>query len=77
MVRKNFSMIRLPSESCREKAVVERIRLEMQQVGFDKVDIDPMGKILGTIGNGRHLIAMNAHIDTVGIGNPDNWQFDP
>jgi putative selenium metabolism hydrolase len=77
MTRFLRDMIRLPSESCREKAVVERIRLEMQQVGFDKVDIDPMGNILGTIGNGRHLIAMDAHIDTVGIGNPDNWQFDP
>jgi putative selenium metabolism hydrolase len=77
MTRFLRDMIRLPSESCQEKAVVERIRLEMQQAGFDKVDIDPMGNILGTIGSGRHLIAMDAHIDTVGIGNLENWQFDP
>jgi putative selenium metabolism hydrolase len=77
MTRFLRDMIRLPSESCREKAVVERIKTEMEKVGFDKVDIDPMGNILGTIGNGRHLIAMDAHIDTVGIGNPANWEFDP
>jgi len=77
MTRFLRDMIRLPSESCQEKAVVERVRLEMQQAGFDKVDIDPMGNILGTIGNGRHLIAMDAHIDTVGIGNLENWKFDP
>lgn len=70
-------MIRIPSESCREKAVVERIKTEMERVGFDKVEIDPMGNILGTIGSGSHVIAMDAHIDTVGVGNMDNWEFDP
>jgi putative selenium metabolism hydrolase len=70
-------MIRLPSESCQEKAVVERIKTEMEKVGFDKVEIDPMGNVLGTIGNGQHMIAMDAHIDTVGVGNKDNWEFDP
>ncbi len=77
MTRFLRDMIRIPSESCGEKAVVERIKAEMEKVGFDKVDIDPMGNVLGTIGNGKHLIAMDAHIDTVGVGNKDNWEFDP
>jgi putative selenium metabolism hydrolase len=77
MTRFLRDMIRLPSESCQEKAVVERIKEEMEMVGFDKVEIDPMGNVLGTIGNGKHMIAMDAHIDTVGIGNKDNWEFDP
>ncbi len=77
MTRFLRDMIRLPSESCQEKAVVVRIKEEMEKVGFDKVDIDPMGNVLGTIGNGKHLIAMDAHIDTVGVGNMDNWEFDP
>jgi putative selenium metabolism hydrolase len=70
-------MIRLPSESCQEKAVVLRIKKEMQQVGFDRVEIDPMGNILGYLGQGKTLIALDAHIDTVGVGNRDNWNFDP
>jgi putative selenium metabolism hydrolase len=77
MTRFLRDMIRLPSESCQEKAVIERIKEEMQKVGFDKVVIDPMGNVLGTIGNGKHMIAMDAHIDTVGIGNKHNWEFDP
>lgn len=77
MTRFLRDMIRLPSESCQEKAVVERIREEMEKVGFDRVEIDPMGNILGFIGTGKHLIAMDAHIDTVGVGNRDNWEFDP
>jgi len=70
-------MVALPSESCQEQQVIERIRQEMVAVGFDRVEIDPMGNILGYIGSGKHLIAMDAHIDTVGVGNRDNWQCDP
>jgi putative selenium metabolism hydrolase len=70
-------MIAIPSESCNEKEVVLRIKKEMESVGFDKVEIDPMGNILGYIGKGKHLIAMDAHIDTVGVGNLSNWDYDP
>ena len=70
-------MIAIPSESCDEKKVVLRIKQEMEAVGFDRVEIDPMGNILGYIGTGKHLIAMDAHIDTVGIGNLENWEHDP
>ena len=70
-------MIAIPSESCQEERVILRIKEEMEKVGFDKIEIDPMGNIFGYIGHGPHLIAMDAHIDTVGIGNPENWQYDP
>ena len=70
-------MIAIPSESCQEKEVVLRIKEEMLKVGFDRVDIDPMGNVLGYIGNGKHLIAMDAHIDTVGVGDINNWNVDP
>ena len=70
-------MIAIPSESCDEEKLVQRIRQEMEAVGFDRVEIDPMGNILGYIGTGKHLLAMDAHIDTVGVGNPENWEHDP
>ena len=70
-------MIAIPSESCDEERVVLRIKQEMEKVGFDKVEIDLMGNELGYIGHGPHLIAMDAHIDTVGVGNMANWTFDP
>ncbi|RAO98523.1 peptidase M20 [Petrotoga sp. 9PW.55.5.1] len=70
-------MIAIPSESGKEKDVILRIKEEMEKVGFDKVEIDPMGNILGYIGHGKHLIAMDAHIDTVGIGDINLWQYDP
>lgn len=77
MTRFLRDMLKLPSESCQEKAVILRIKQEMEKVGFDHIEIDPMGNILGYIGSGKTVIAMDAHIDTVGVGNADNWDFDP
>jgi len=77
MTRFLRDMIHLPSESCQEEKVILRIKEEMEKVGFDRVEIDLMGNVLGYIGHGSHLIAMDAHIDTVGVGNPDTWNFDP
>jgi putative selenium metabolism hydrolase len=70
-------MIAIPSESRQEADVIQRIKQEMERVGFDRVDIDPMGNVLGYIGSGKHLIAMDAHIDTVGVGDPEQWEYDP
>ena len=63
-------IIAIPSTSCNEGPVIERIAQEMNDVGFDEVIIDPMGNILGRIGSGKHIIAMDGHVDTVGVGNP-------
>ncbi len=70
-------MIARPSESCEEKEVVERIREEMERLEFDEVKVDPMGNIIGRIGSGKRVIAFDAHIDTVGVGNRDEWSWDP
>lgn len=70
-------LVRIPGESAGEKGHIMRIKEEMEKVGFDKVEIDPMGNILGYMGSGKTLIGYDAHIDTVGIGNINNWEFDP
>jgi len=70
-------LVKVHGESTQEKETVYRIKEEMEKVGFDKVEIDPMGNILGYIGKGSALIAIDGHIDTVGIGERENWRFDP
>jgi putative selenium metabolism hydrolase len=77
IVRFLRDMVRIPSESAQEGAVIQRIREEMEKVGFDSVTTDPMGNLFGRIGHGRHVIAMDGHIDTVGIGDRSLWSFDP
>ncbi|MDU4884270.1 YgeY family selenium metabolism-linked hydrolase [uncultured Clostridium sp.] len=70
-------LIAIPGESCGEKDVINRIAQEMEMLGFDKVEIDGMGNILGYMGNGETLIGYDAHIDTVGLGELSNWNIDP
>lgn len=70
-------LIAIPGESCGEKGVINRIAEEMEMLGFDKIEIDGMGNILGYMGTGETLIGYDAHIDTVGLGELSNWDFDP
>ena len=71
------AIVKNPGESCDEKAHVETIAAEMKKVGFDEGVIDPQGNVMGFMGTGDKIIAFDAHIVTVGIGNIDNWKFDP
>ena len=77
MTRFLRDMIAIPSESCEEKGVVMRIREEMEKLGYDKVEIDALGNVIGWMGTGDKIIAIDSHIDTVGIGNRENWTHDP
>src|SRR5699024_11364291 len=70
-------LVKIPGESAGEEGHINRIAEEMKAVGFDKVEIDQMGNVLGYMGTGETLIGFDAHIDTVGIGNIANWTFDP
>ncbi len=70
-------LIRIPGESCQEKEVIKRIEEEMKKVGFNDVFIDPLGNILGKVGSGKRIIGYDAHVDTVGVGDPEEWKWDP
>ena len=70
-------MIAIPSESEHERPVVERVRAEMEAAGFDEVKVDGMGNVLGRVGSGKTVIALDAHLDTVGVGDPSTWKRDP
>lgn len=70
-------IIEIRSESCREQQVIARIKEEMIKINFDQITIDKMGNIIGVLGTGETVLAMDAHIDTVGVGDETQWQFDP
>ncbi len=70
-------MIAIPSESTDERAVIERARAEMEKAGFDEIKIDGLGNLLGRVGRGRTIVALDAHLDTVGVGDPSTWTRDP
>ncbi|NLG98120.1 MAG: YgeY family selenium metabolism-linked hydrolase [Chloroflexi bacterium] len=67
----------IPSMNSQIKDVGERIAAEMTVLGFDEVRFDKMGNTFGRIGSGPRVIVFDSHIDTVGIGDPTTWEWDP
>jgi putative selenium metabolism hydrolase len=70
-------LIRIKSLSGKEEGVVNEVKRMMEEAGFDEVKIDGLGNVIGRIGNGKNIIAIDGHIDTVDMGNLDAWDFDP
>lgn len=69
--------VRIPSLSGQEKEVVERLASEMEALGYDEVRFDPMGNLLGRMGDGPLAIAFDGHCDVVDVGDPGQWTRDP
>ncbi len=67
----------IPSYDSQIRAVGERAAEEMRKLGFDEIWFDTMGNVVGRIGNGATKIVYDSHLDTVGIGDPDEWEWDP
>jgi putative selenium metabolism hydrolase len=70
-------IVAIPSMESQIGEVGNRIAEEMHKLDYDEVRFDEMGNIFGRIGDGPKTIVMDSHIDTVGIGNPDDWAWDP
>ncbi len=75
---KNLSkLVRIKSLSKEEKEVQLELKRQMEEAGFDEVKIDGLGNVIGRIGNGKKILAIDGHMDTVDMGNLANWDFDP
>jgi putative selenium metabolism hydrolase len=70
-------IVAIPSMDSQIGEVGERVAKEMKSLKYDEVRFDKMGNILGRIGTGKKIIVMDSHIDTVGIGNREDWPWDP
>jgi putative selenium metabolism hydrolase len=71
------SLVQIKSLSTKEKEVAQLIKTLMEEANFDEIFIDGLGNVIGRIGNGKKVIAIDGHIDTVDVGNLNNWSFDP
>jgi putative selenium metabolism hydrolase len=70
-------LVKIKSLSCNEKEVQTELKNQMKESGIDEVYIDGLGNVIGRLGNGPKIIAIDGHIDTVDIGNINNWDLDP
>ena len=72
------ALIQTKSPSGEEEEVAKIIADEMRKLGFDQVEIDEVGNVIGLIkGNSDFTIVFDGHMDTVGPGNLDSWEVDP
>ena len=70
-------LVKIKSLSREEKEVQHELKRQLEAAGCDEVKIDGLGNVIGRIGTGKKVLAIDAHMDTVDVGNPDNWEFDP
>lgn len=72
-------IVAIPSTNSNIEAVGKRVEVELKKLRYDAVWWDKMGCIIGRIGDedaDYHLL-YDSHLDTVGIGDPDEWDWDP
>ncbi|MCK9207116.1 MAG: YgeY family selenium metabolism-linked hydrolase [Salinivirgaceae bacterium] len=70
-------MVQIKSLSMGEKEVQLELKRQMLEAGFDEVRIDGLGNVIGRIGTGKTILAIDAHMDTVDTGQLQNWDSDP
>lgn len=75
----NFTreLIAIPSITGSEGNAANHIAATMRKFDFDRVFIDRIGNVVGQIGRVGPRILYDAHIDTVGAGDPSAWPCDP
>ncbi len=72
-------LIRMPSLPGSEGDVARRVSEEMKELGYDQVEVDSLGNVIGVVrgsGNGAPVL-MNCHMDVVAAGDPADWEYPP
>ena len=72
-------LVRIEGRSGLEAPVADLVEATMQQLGYDRVERDELGSVVGTVtgdGSGRSVL-FDAHMDTVELGDPDGWSHEP
>jgi putative selenium metabolism hydrolase len=70
-------IVKIPSVDSQIKKVGERICDELRGLGFENIRFDKQGNVQATIGDGSRSLVYDSHIDTVGVGDLNNWKHGP
>lgn len=73
------ALVRLPSLSGQEQPVAARVEAEMRALGYDSVEVDANGSVIGVIqgATAGPTLLLDAHTDTVTISPGTPWQHEP
>jgi len=70
-------LIKIRSFSGREEGIIRFLQNEFLACGANEVVVDNFGNVLARLGNRGPVIAFDSHVDTVDVGQPEQWGFDP
>ncbi|MHA1442437.1 MAG: YgeY family selenium metabolism-linked hydrolase [Candidatus Heimdallarchaeota archaeon] len=70
-------LVKIHSETGQEESIIKRLEEIMKEYGFEDIVIDEMGNLIGRMGTGEKILAIDGHVDTVGVGKRNTWEFDP
>src|SRR4051812_14968738 len=76
-------LIQTPSLPGQEQDVAPLVAAEMRALGYDEVNTDEAGNVIGLIratgivGRDRRSIMFNAHMDHVDVGDHTRWPYPP
>jgi len=70
-------MVKVPGFSTTEGNRIQAIKKLCENAGMEDIRIDGLGSLLGRVGHGSKKLVFDAHIDTVGVGDPAQWKTPP
>lgn len=70
-------VVRTRSLTCKEQNVVKLIEDRMRKLGYDRVEEDDMGNVMGVIGTGEPYVLFDGHMDTVDVVDGSEWKYGP
>lgn len=77
IIKLTRTLVATPSETGTEGTIISILTREMDELGFEEISLDEMGNLIGKVGTGPNILAIDAHVDTVGLGELSNWGFNP
>jgi putative selenium metabolism hydrolase len=70
-------LIQVPGFSGTERERIALLERLCREAGLADLRTDGLGSLLGRVGSGKHRLVFDAHIDTVGVGDPAQWTTPP
>lgn len=79
LIRFTQELVRCPGFSGEEGESAAAVARQMEKLGYDKVDVDRWGNVIGTIRGTQPgpTIVFDGHMDVVPIHMPELWEHEP
>ncbi|MBN1535724.1 MAG: YgeY family selenium metabolism-linked hydrolase [Anaerolineales bacterium] len=70
-------LVRINSLSGQEGPAAKLVASKMESLGYDDVQIDRYGNVLGRVGNGERSLLFDSHSDVVDVTDEEQWEIPP